>query len=325
MLCDRAQAGMGILSPRTAPVHYKCVCVHTTSLLPAPLLPGISSSRAPAAFFPRVTCGLRATRCSCSSLCWHKGEWRLPATFFNLSFGLSPWDHHVEILDTHPETVPMPQEPFLEASGIWATGLIWVAVGEEGTEIKVTPSPLLRGGPQPEAGLCAPAWGVAGEHPHAARQAGTTTRAPTPASSACQGRCSVFTRHKSSAKADGSRSRCRRFGAARTWAGTRGSCCYSLSHTRWQPVLLAGLFTLAPFATTKAENISHNFCLLFSAEESWFIFIAAFHLEKHLPVCVMFLQWQRNTCPPSLRSRGEMWLWRNAARRIWRHALCWFI
>lgn len=40
------------------------------------------------------------------------------------------------------------------------------------------------------------------------------------------------------------------------------------SHTRCQPAVPAGLFTLALFATAEAENISHNLCLLFSAEES---------------------------------------------------------
>ena len=94
--------------------------------------------------------------------------------------------------------------------------------------------------------------------------------------------------HKHSVKADSSHSRCCSFGAAcREAAG----CCHQPSHTRWQPVLPLGLFTLTPFATTKAENISYNFCLLFSAEESWFIFTATFNLEKRLPVCVMFLQW----------------------------------
>lgn len=29
--------------------------------------------------------------------------------------------------------------------------------------------------------------------------------------------------------------------------------------------------------------------------------------------------------PSQPRSTGEMWLWRNPARRIWRQALCWFI
>lgn len=56
-------------------------------------------------------------------------------------------------------------------------------------------------------------------------------------------------------------------------------------HTRRQPAVPAGLFTFVPFATAKAENISHNLCLLLSAEESSFIFTVTSHFEK-APSCL---------------------------------------
>lgn len=80
------------------------------------------------------------------------------------------------------------------------------------------------------------------------------------------------------------------------------------SHTRHQPAVPAGLFTFTPFATAKAENISHNLCLLLSAEESRFIFTVTSHFEKAPSrfVSCLSLQWQRDTlCPPSLQGSGD--------------------
>lgn len=245
---------MGILSPQTALVRYKCVCVYVTSLLPALLLPGISSGCAPAASTPWKTWQ------SCSSLCWLRNEWKpgdcQPPSLISRLYCCALLSHKP------PEVVH------------WGT---FQSNQNHGNATGALVSQWL-------LSLC---WGRREQKKGYSEALGLH-------------HCELVRREAA-------------------------GCCYPPSHTQWQPVLPAGLFTLTPFATTKAENISHNFCLLFSAEESWFIFTATFHLEKRLPVCVMFLQWQRNTCPPCLQSTGEMWLWRSTAQHIWRHALCWFI
>lgn len=96
--------------------------------------------------------------------------------------------------------------------------------------------------------------------------------------------------------------------------------CCSPSHTRWQPVPPAGLFTLVPLAATKAENISHN--SLFAV--------------PYRRVMVYFYSFWKSTflfVPCSCRGRGIHALpacgvrprcdSRNTAeQRIWRHALC---
>lgn len=215
-------------------------------------------------------CGLRATWWPHGSLRQQKGEWgaggfQPPLLIFTL--GAACWGI------THPSSELIftfrwgvlwsawnrtdAMGALLVSQQLLRSGLMWATVREEGTKIKVTPRPLLRGGPHPEPRLCAPAWGWWGgwstslgslQGCHEELRPNTCQLHPPGLMSSHHYSTNTLwkpTAHTAAAAALG-------LHECELACGEAAGCCYLPSHTRWQPVLLAGLFTLAPFATTKA-------------------------------------------------------------------------